>query len=52
MTTPRDLVIYAGQTFTLSLPYAGTAGRGQRYDGISSTSGSRSSTWVETRASC
>jgi hypothetical protein len=30
MTTNRDLVIHAGQAFTLSLPYAGTAGRGQR----------------------
>ncbi len=30
MTTPRDIIIYAGQAFALSLPYAGTAGRGQR----------------------
>ena len=30
MTTPRDIIIHAGQTFTLSLDYAGTAGRGQR----------------------
>ncbi len=30
MTTTRDIVIYAGETFTLSLPYAGTPGRGQR----------------------
>lgn len=30
MTTTRDIVIYQGQAFALSLPYAGTAGRGQR----------------------
>lgn len=30
MTTTRDIIIYAGEAFTLSLPYAGTAGRGQR----------------------
>ncbi len=30
MTVSRDIVIRAGQTFELSLPYAGTAGRGQR----------------------
>jgi len=30
MTTARDIVIYQGQAFALSLPYAGTAGRGQR----------------------
>ena len=30
MTTSRDIVIHAGEAFTLSLPYAGTAGRGQR----------------------
>lgn len=28
MTTSRDIVIHAGQAFALSLPYAGTAGRG------------------------
>ena len=30
MTTTRDIVIHAGEAFSLSLPYAGTAGRGQR----------------------
>ena len=30
MTTERNIIIHAGQTFTLSLDYAGTAGRGQR----------------------
>jgi hypothetical protein len=30
MTTTRDLIIYAGQAFTLALPYTGTVGRGQR----------------------
>ena len=30
MTVSRDIVIRAGQAFALSLPYAGTAGRGQR----------------------
>lgn len=30
MTTARDIVVYQGQMFELSLPYAGTAGRGQR----------------------
>jgi hypothetical protein len=30
MTTPRDITIYQGQAFELSLDYAGTAGRGQR----------------------
>lgn len=30
MTTARDITIYQGQAFTLSLPYAGTDGRGQR----------------------
>lgn len=30
MTTTRDIIIHAGQTFSLSLEYAGTAGRGQR----------------------
>lgn len=30
MTTERNIIIHAGQTFELSLDYAGTAGRGQR----------------------
>lgn len=30
MTTERNIIIYQGQAFTLSLDYAGTAGRGQR----------------------
>src|SRR5574343_79244 len=30
MTTERNVIIHAGQTFELSLDYAGTAGRGQR----------------------
>lgn len=30
MTTERNIVIHQGQAFTLSLPFAGTAGRGQR----------------------
>jgi len=30
MTTARDIIIYQGQAFALSLPYAGTTGRGQR----------------------
>ena len=30
MTTARDIVIYQGQAFALSMPYAGTVGRGQR----------------------
>ena len=30
MTTARDITIYQGQAFALSLDYAGTAGRGQR----------------------
>lgn len=30
MTTTRDIVIYQGQAFTLSLPYTGATGRGQR----------------------
>lgn len=30
MTTERNIIIHAGQAFTLSLDYAGTAGRGQR----------------------
>jgi len=30
MTTTRDIVIYQGQAFELSLDYAGTTGRGQR----------------------
>jgi hypothetical protein len=30
MTTERNIIIHAGQTFTLSLDYAGAVGRGQR----------------------
>ena len=30
MTTERNIIIHAGQTFELSLDYAGTPGRGQR----------------------
>lgn len=30
MTTERNIIIHAGQAFTLSLDYAGTVGRGQR----------------------
>ena len=30
MTTNRDIIIYAGQSFALSLPYTGATGRGQR----------------------
>lgn len=30
MTTNRDIIIHQGQTFELSLDYAGTPGRGQR----------------------
>ncbi len=30
MTTERNIIIHQGQAFALSLPYAGTAGRGQR----------------------
>ena len=30
MTTERNIVIYAGAAFALSLPFAGATGRGQR----------------------
>lgn len=30
MTTERNIIIHQGQAFALSLPYSGTAGRGQR----------------------